>query len=158
MNVTPETLVAPEPTEETQETAREIVRFARRLHATTPDWESYFREVLGMAGIARRLCPTEEKLAQFEQTTQYLEIQEMLADLRQSGPLPAPEDQEKIRVITVRMPSSMHELLKSESFEKKTTMNKLCISKLLQVIADPLIPSVAHRAAKAEKKGSEADL
>ncbi len=157
MNTTPETLLAPQPIEEIQETAREIVRFARRLHTTTPDWESFFREVLGLAGIARRLCPTEEKLAQFEQTAAYLEIQELLADLRQSGPLPSPEEQEKIRVITVRMPASMHELLKSESFEKKTTMNKLCISKLLQVIADPLIPSVAHRIAS-KKKGSEADL
>ena len=157
MNTSPDTLVAPQPTDEYCETAQEIVRFARRLYGTTPDWESFFREVLGLAGIARRLCPTEEKLAQFEQTAEYLEIQELLADLRQSGPLPLPEEQEKIRVITVRMPSSMHELLKSESFEKKTTMNKLCISKLLQVIADPLIPSVAHRVAS-KKKGSEADL
>ena len=155
MNTTPETLVAPQPTDEFRGTAQEIVRFARRLYGTTPDWESFFREVLGLAGIARRLCSTEEQLAQFEQTAEYLEIQELLADLRQNGPLP--EAQEKTRVITVRMPSSMHELLKSESFEKKTTMNKLCISKLLQVIADPLIPSVAHRAAKA-KKSSEADL
>ncbi|MCH7729544.1 MAG: hypothetical protein IH991_24165, partial [Planctomycetes bacterium] len=81
MNTTPETLIAPPPTDKFCESAQEIVRFARRLYGTTPDWESFFREVLGLAGIARRLCPTEEQLAQFEQTTEYLEIQELLADL-----------------------------------------------------------------------------
>ena len=40
------------------------------------------------------------------------------------------------RVITVRLPESLHEALKAEAVDHKTSMNKLCISKLLQALID----------------------
>jgi hypothetical protein len=48
-------------------------------------------------------------------------------------------------VITVRLPKSLHEALRHEAHNHKTSMNKLCISKLLQVIADDLVPSDLER-------------
>jgi predicted HicB family RNase H-like nuclease len=119
---------------------QEVVRIAQDLYRQSPDWVAFFREVLGLTGVVRRAFPTPEDLVAFEQTEEYAEIQAMLANLRKAGPLP-PDDNEPTRVITVRMPRSLHESLRAEAHDRKTSMNKLCISKLLQVIGDELIPA-----------------
>jgi hypothetical protein len=46
-------------------------------------------------------------------------------------------------VITVRLPKSLHESLRAEAHDRHTSMNKLCISKLLQVVDGELVPSEA---------------
>ena len=61
----------------------------------------------------------------------------MLARLRQRS-APSQEKPEPTRVITVRMPQSLHEALQAEAHAHQTSMNKLCISKLLQVIDEQL--------------------
>ncbi|MEM1304746.1 MAG: hypothetical protein AAGG46_07605, partial [Planctomycetota bacterium] len=53
----------------------------------------------------------------------------------------ADAETEPTRVITVRLPKSMHEYLRTEAHDLRTSMNKLCISKLLQVIEQDLIPT-----------------
>ena len=75
-----------------------------------------------------------------EQSGEYAEIQQMLAKLRERGGSP-PDASEPTRVITVRLPKSLHESLRTEAHEKRTSMNKLCISKLLQMVDEQLIPS-----------------
>ena len=62
------------------------------------------------------------------------------AKLRERGGSP-PDASEPTRVITVRLPKSLHESLRTEAHEKRTSMNKLCISKLLQMVDEQLIPS-----------------
>ena len=64
----------------------------------------------------------------------------MVAKLRERSGDPA-ENREPTRVITVRLPKSLHETLRTEAHERKTSMNKLCISKLLQMVDSELIPS-----------------
>lgn len=44
---------------------------------------------------------------------------------------PQPE-REPTRIVTVRMPKSLHEQLKAEAHERRTSMNQLCINKLLR--------------------------
>jgi predicted HicB family RNase H-like nuclease len=102
-----------------------------------PDWITFFREVLGVDGLVRRLFASPEELAAFEKTAQYAEIQHMLARLRERGGMG--EGKEPTRVITVRLPKSLHESLRAEAHDRKTSMNQLCISKLLQVIEAELI-------------------
>ena len=87
----------------------------------------------GIGGAVRRLFPGQEALASFEKTTEYSEIQLMLARLRQSSNARS-ENQEPTKVITVRLPKSLHEALQAEAYTHQTSMNKLCITKLLQVI------------------------
>ena len=94
---------------------------------------TYFREILGIGGVVRRLFPKREELAEFERSTEYAEIQLMLARLRQRSNTRM-DYQEPTRVITVRMPQSLHEALQAEAHTHRTSMNKLCITKLLQVI------------------------
>jgi predicted HicB family RNase H-like nuclease len=103
------------------------------------DWINFFREVLGTDGIVRRMYPTAEELAEFEKTEEYAAIQQMLTKLRErSGDS---SQDEPTRVITVRLPKSLHESLKSEAHLHQTSMNQLCISKLLQLIDKEFVPN-----------------
>jgi len=43
-------------------------------------------------------------------------------------------DMDATRVITVRLPKSLHLALKAEAHDRHTSMNQLCIAKLLQAI------------------------
>ena len=120
--------------------ASQVYRVAADLFRQQPDWVTFFREVLGVEGVIRRSFVTQQELAAFEHTKEYGEIQQMVAKLRERSNDPA-DDREPTRVITVRLPKSLHESLRTEAHERKTSMNKLCISKLLQMVDDQLIPS-----------------
>lgn len=128
---------APTATEASKE--QEVYRVASELYRQNPDWVTFFREVLGVEGVIRRVFPTQDELNHFEASHEYSEIQQMVAKLRERNGVHT-DDREPTRVITVRLPKSLHESLRAEAHEKRTSMNKLCISKLLQVIDDQLIP------------------
>ena len=119
---------------------QEVHRIASELYKQQPDWVTFFRKVLGVDGIARQLFTTAQEMTVLEQSGEYAEIQQMLAKLRERGGSP-PDASEPTRVITVRLPKSLHESLRTEAHEKRTSMNKLCISKLLQMVDGELIPS-----------------
>jgi predicted HicB family RNase H-like nuclease len=114
-------------------------RIATEMFHQQPDWVTFFREVLGVDGLLRRLFPKPEELANFEKTEEYSEIQLMLAKLRERSGAAA-DGKEPTRVITVRLPKSLHESLRAEAHDRKTSMNQLCISKLLQVIDAEMMP------------------
>jgi predicted HicB family RNase H-like nuclease len=118
----------------------EVERVAREMCSHMCDWITFYREILGPHGLVRRTFPSRESMAEFKQTAAYREIQEMLAKLRQQGAA-ANEAEEPTRVITVRLPKSMHDGLKVEAHEHRTSMNKLCISKLLQFIESERVPT-----------------
>ncbi len=113
-------------------------RIANEMFHQQPDWITFFREVLGVDGLLRKLFNSPEELAAFEKTAEYAEIQLMLARLRERTGAAA-DGKEPTRVITVRLPKSLHEALKTEAHDRKTSMNQLCISKLLQVIDAELV-------------------
>jgi predicted HicB family RNase H-like nuclease len=124
----------------TSEKQHEIKQVATSLYSTGPDWVSFYREVLGLHGIVRRCFPGLDAMKEFEETEAYEEIQRMLTKLREKGPLES-NDAEPTRVITVRLPKSLHEALRVEAHEHQTSMNKLCISKLLQMIDNEFVPA-----------------
>jgi HicB family len=113
-------------------------RIANEMFHQQPDWITFFREVLGVDGLLRKLFNSPEELAAFEKTPEYAEIQLLLARLRERTGAAA-DGKEPTRVITVRLPKSLHEALKTEAHDRKTSMNQLCISKLLQVIDDEMV-------------------
>jgi hypothetical protein len=118
----------------------EVKQTAEQLFAQGTDWVTFYRETLGLRGVVRHAFPTRDTLAAFEQTEAYQEILHLLTKLREQGPV-AIDDDEPTRVITVRMPKSMHETLRAEAHEHRTSMNKLCISKLLQFIDTNKVPT-----------------
>jgi predicted HicB family RNase H-like nuclease len=129
---------------------QEVFRIAHELFSNGPDWVTFFREVLGIEGVVNKAYPSAEELGRFQQTQEYAEIQQMLTKLRErSKSVPQTDDsQEPTRVITVRLPKSLHESLRAEAHERRTSMNKLCISKLLQVVDEELIPTENEEAAE----------
>ncbi len=123
-----------------EQAAAEALRVARQLFEQSPDWVIFLREILGLRGVVRQLFPSQEDLAAFERSPEHAEIQHMLAVLRSrvNGQSPA---RERTRVITVRIPESLHSMLTHEARERSTSVNKLCITKLLQMIDEENSPS-----------------
>jgi predicted HicB family RNase H-like nuclease len=119
---------------------QQILQTARQLYESEPDWVTFFREILGVDGIVRRQFTRLEDLTAFEKSTEFEQIQKWLVKLREQKNATDTES-EPTRVITVRLPKSMHEYLRTEAHDLRTSMNKLCISKLLQVIEQDLIPT-----------------
>jgi predicted HicB family RNase H-like nuclease len=123
-----------------QEKYQEVLEVAENLYRQSPDWVTFFREVLGVEGTVRKAFPTFDELTAFEQSPQFDKIQKLLVRLREKRSNVDMET-EPTRVITVRLPKSMHEYLRTEAHDLRTSMNKLCISKLLQVIGEDMIPN-----------------
>jgi len=119
---------------------QQILTTAKRLYEQEPDWVTFFREVLGVDGMVRGSFASLEELAAFERSQEFEQIQKWLVKLREQRSTTDTEA-EPTRVITVRLPKSMHEYLRTEAHDLRTSMNKLCISKLLQVIEQDLIPA-----------------
>ena len=117
-----------------------ILQSARQLFESEPDWVTFFREILGVDGVVRRQFTRLEDLTAFEKSPEFDQIQKWLVKLREQKNATDTES-EPTRVITVRLPKSMHEYLRTEAHDLRTSMNKLCISKLLQVIEQDLIPT-----------------
>lgn len=139
----------------------EIVEVAESLFAAKPDWVTFYREILGLGGIVRRKYRSLRALSKFEQTDAYRQVQQMLTQLRKLRRTPKEEESQKAeegpeiqevqevqeeeptRVITVRIPKSLHDALRLEAFEHRTSLNKLCISKLLQFIDNEMVPAAS---------------
>lgn len=125
---------------QSQEKYQEVLEVAETLYRQNPDWVTFFREVLGVEGAVRKAFPTFDDLTAFEQSPQFDKIQKLLVRLREKRSNVDVET-EPTRVITVRLPKSMHEYLRTEAHDLRTSMNKLCISKLLMVIGEDMIPN-----------------
>jgi len=124
---------------QSKEKYQEVLQVAQTLYQQNPDWVTFFREVLGTDGTIRKAFPAHEELADFEQSEEFDSIQQCLVKLRERRTVADPET-EPTRVITDRLPKSMHEYLRTEAHDLRTSMNKLCISKLLQMIGEDKIP------------------
>lgn len=112
--------------------AAKLVAAAGLLYVRSPHWIEFFRAILGVDGEAARYFPVAEERQAFEQTAQYAAIQDMLAKLRTKKP--QYDRVAPTRVITVRLPADLHASLLDEAHDRGTSMNQLCIRKLLQAI------------------------
>ena len=133
MEATVTTPITSTPALSQEERCQTVCRIANETYGKTKDWLVFFREILGVNGLVRRLYTTPDELASFEKTQEYADIQKMVKRLRDK-PNAQSEGQEVTRVITVRLPASVHEFLKAEAHDRKTSINQLCIAKLLQVM------------------------
>ena len=113
--------------------AAAVVAVAERLYAMKPEWVVFFREVLGVDGLVRRAFPRPKALARFECSPEYARVREMLDDLR-ARQNARQAQRESQRVVTVRMPKSLHETLKSEAEQMHVSINSLCIAKLMKLL------------------------
>jgi hypothetical protein len=117
----------------------EVIRLAQEAFAKTGSWVVFYREMLGGEGIVRQLFTKPTEMRAFEESSEFAELQEMVAAMRSEdsskGDATEPE-----RMITIRLPKSLHDALRLEADEMNLSINKLCISKLLQRIESRFVP------------------
>jgi len=122
-----------------EDRGREVMRLAQEAFAQTGNWVLFYRAMLGVEGLVRQLFPDPDQRCVFEQSREFAELQEMLAAMRSEDASKA-DATEPERMITIRLPKSLHDVLKLESEESNLSINKLCISKLLQPIEGRFTP------------------
>ncbi|MCL6501421.1 MAG: hypothetical protein K6T86_01970 [Pirellulales bacterium] len=122
-----------------EDKANAVLEEAKRLYAEEADWAKFVYRLLGKQGVVRTTFTDPVELAAFQQTEAYAEIQRMVAQLRKQNGDGSTASKD-CKVITVRLPESMLEYLKDEADIVGTSVNRLCISKLLQFIDTELVP------------------
>lgn len=136
---------------------QKIYRIALEKFRQATNWVEFYREIFGVRGLLRQAFPLPQQYHQFQQTPEYVEIQRMLAKLRQRA---APIRDEETKVITVRIPRSLYDALHEEAHEHKTSLNKYCISKLVQLLdsrifSEPAEPPVSTAYPQSVLKGDD---
>ena len=129
-----------------------VLAKAQEIRSNQSDWVVFFREMLGVNGFARSVFDNPDEYLQFEQSRTYAEVQKIISEMR--GEQPA-KKVEETKVITVRLPESLHESLKAEAQEHHTSMNKLCISKLLKALDEAQEAQEAQDALDAQQRSAE---
>jgi hypothetical protein len=117
-----------------------VLRSASELFGLAPTWTAFYREVLGGDGVMRRVLCLDGEMEKFECSHEHGKLLEMLTVLR-SRDLPENDPYEQQRMITVRIPKSLHDAICDEANALAVSVNKLCISRLLQKVDKAMIPS-----------------
>ncbi|MEO1614498.1 MAG: hypothetical protein AAFV88_01530 [Planctomycetota bacterium] len=113
--------------------------------ASTASWVVFFREMLGPKGVVRKLFGGERlqldspDMRRFEQSEYFVTLNEIVAAIRSQDDSKS-NAAEPERMITIRIPRSLHEQLKEEAKLCKLSINKLSISKLLQPTNPRFVP------------------
>lgn len=128
-------LSTPDPDEDYDGRCRQALLLAEEAFAKTGSWVIFFREVLGVGGVVKQLFPNPDEFKRFIKGPEFATLHEMLAAIR--GQDQSKSDAvEPERMITIRIPRSLHEWLQQESDGCGLSINKLAIGKLLWP-ADP---------------------
>ncbi|MCS7237042.1 MAG: type II toxin-antitoxin system HicB family antitoxin [Thermoguttaceae bacterium] len=128
-----ESVMVEEPAAVDPEATRQILAAARKLYEERCSWAKFYQQILGTNGLIHRLFPTAESQTAFRRSKAYGEIQRMLAAL--SGRrLRRRRTEQPIKIITVRVPESVHAELAREAALKGLSVNQLCVIKLVQLI------------------------
>jgi hypothetical protein len=120
--------VGPEASAEVK--GRELLRLAQIAFAETGLWVVFYRTLLGVDGLVNKLFPVPNEKTKFQASPAYAEIQEMVAALRSSDDSKG-DSIEPERMITIRIPMSLHVVLVDEAEQLNLSINQICVSKLL---------------------------
>lgn len=110
---------------------RLIVNQAEELIQSGYTWAEFFRSVFGPDGLVFRYFNTPEMRERFRMSDEYRRLAGWLKNLHRSGNGERRNESENVRVVTVRMPSSLHSYLIQEAHRRNTSLNQLCIGELL---------------------------
>ncbi len=110
----------------------EVLRVAEDVFHSVANWVDYYRLVFGVEGLITQMYRDASELAEFVRTPAHAQLQEQLKALRDRDTGKA-EEVEPQRMITIRVPRSIHQRLCEEADQLEVSVNKLCISKLIQL-------------------------
>ncbi|TWT86977.1 hypothetical protein [Neorhodopirellula pilleata] len=108
-----------------------VLRMAEEAFAKTGSWVVFYRELLGPGGVVDQLYDTPEARRYFEKSPQFADLLEMVTAIRSQDDSKAGAHEPE-RVITVRLPRSLHAAAVREAEELELTINSYCLTKLLQ--------------------------
>lgn len=117
---------------------------ANELFGNAPTWVCFYRELMGGSGLINELFPEVDDFGRFLRTDQYHQVQMMLTALR-SRDLPENDPNDPQRMITVRLPKSLHEAMCEEAGRLNISVNRLCISRMLQLLDPKMIPETQSK-------------
>jgi hypothetical protein len=117
---------------------------ANDLFTNAPTWVCFYRELMGGGGMINELFSDWTDYGRFLRTDQYHQIQQMLTALR-SRDLPENDPNDPQRMITVRLPKSLHEAMCDEAGRLNISVNRLCISRMLQLLDPKMIPETQSK-------------
>ena len=123
---------------------RQVLSTATELFGVAPTWTAFYREVLGVDGVARKLFCDAEDMCAYECSEEHSKVLEMLTVLR-SRDLPDCDPNEAQRMITVRIPKSLHDSICKEANDLQVSVKKLCITRLVQRVDRGQIPTSAQK-------------
>lgn len=122
-----------------EERSAEALRLAQEAFAQTGYWVAFYKAVLAKGGVVDKLFSEPEDLDYFYTTNEFSQIQQILTALRTSD-LEKADAIEPLKMLTIRIPRSMQAALMEEAQRNQTSINKLCVSKLLCPIDPALVP------------------
>lgn len=132
------------PAEEFETRCQQAFDVANDLFGNAPTWVCFYRELMGGDGFIPQLFPSNEDFGNFLRCDQYYQVQMMLTALR-SRDLPENDPNDPQRMITVRLPKSLHEALCDEALRLGISVNRLCISRMLQLLDPKMIPETGTK-------------
>lgn len=123
---------------------QQAFNLANDLFGNAPTWICFYREMMGGKGIINELFSDRGEFGRFLRSEQYHQIQMMLTALR-SRDLPENDPNDPQRMITVRLPKSLHEAMCDEAARLNISVNRLCISRMLQLLDPKMIPETQSK-------------
>ncbi|EMB19081.1 hypothetical protein [Rhodopirellula europaea] len=116
-----------------------VLKLAAEAFAQTGSWVVFYREIMGCDGVVWKLFPEAPQRRHFESSPEFAELLEIMTSIRSQDnsktSLHEPE-----RMITVRLPRSMHSTAVKEASELGLSINSYCLTKLLQPINKRFTP------------------
>lgn len=144
------------PAKDFQQRCHQAFDVANDLFGNAPNWVCFYRELLATGGLLSMIFLDPSDLLAFQRSDQYLQIQGMLTALR-GRELPENDPNDPQRMITVRLPKSLHEAMCDEATRLNISVNKLCISRMLQMLDPALIPETTSRPRGRKPRTTPAD-
>jgi len=119
---------------------KQVIDCVAEFFGASPTWTAFYREALGKEGIVASVFPDEQGFSAFMQSPEYFQVLEMLTALRARN-LPENDPTEAQRMITIRLPMSLHDSICREANELQVSVNSLCITRMLQPLVSEMMPA-----------------
>lgn len=111
--------------------AAQVLRMAEEAFALTGSWVVFYRTMLAPGGVVDQLYTNSVARRYFETTREFAELLEMVTAIRSQDDSGS-GTHEPTRMITIRVPRSLHAATIRESEELELSINAYCVTKLLQ--------------------------
>jgi predicted HicB family RNase H-like nuclease len=121
-----------------------VHQVAAELFGVAPTWTAFYREILGVDGVAHHVFDDASDYRRYEASETHTKILEMLTVLR-SRDVTDCDPTEPQRMITIRIPRSLHDSLCKESNDLEISVNKLCITRLVQRVDLSMLPTCPQK-------------